>query len=289
LAIEGADAFERGDYALAFERLSRAFALHPAPSISVMQARALVQLGRLVEALDRFEETRRMPLPEGAPEAYLVAIQDAQAEAEQLRTRIPRLFIRVKAPHLDAKELTVTLDGKPFPSALLEVDCPTDPGRHTLIVRAERRGVVTRTVEVVEQERLVIELELPEEKGKNVVQKRGVSGVETKPAVENSRKWWGVGALGGGAVALIGTIITGKSALDKKDYLDRVCDPGCPAGSQNDIDSFRTYRTISYASAGVSVALVGVGGYLLLVRDAPLGSPTALNVGPAGISVAGHF
>jgi hypothetical protein len=253
-----------------------------------MQARSLVQLGRFVEALDRFEETRRMPLPEDAPEAFLVAIQDAQTEAEQLRARIPRLFIRVKASHLDAKELTVTLDGKPFPSALLEVDCPTDPGSHTLVIRAERRGIVTRTVGVAEKERLVIEVELPEEKGKKQDKKVEVSGVETKPIADNSRKWWGFGALGGGAVALIGTIITGKSALDKKEHLDRVCDPGCPAGSQNDIDSFRTYRTISYASAGVSVALVGVGGYLLLAKE-PHGRTTALTVGPTGITVAGHF
>ena len=43
LASQGIEAFERHDYAAAIDRFERAFALVPAPSISVMHARSLVQ------------------------------------------------------------------------------------------------------------------------------------------------------------------------------------------------------------------------------------------------------
>jgi len=251
-----------------------------------MQARALVHLGRFVEALDRYEETRRMPLAEDAPEAYRAAAREATIEAEQVRVRLSRLFIQVKTEGTDAKDVTVSLDGKVLPSALLEVDCPTDPGEHVVTLQSSNRAPVTRKVRVSESERLVVELKL-------VVASQSASpGVTsntvTEPAVDSSRKWWGLGAIGGGAVALLGSVITGKSALDKKHYLDRVCDPGCPAGSQNDIDSFRTNRTVSYAAAGVSLALVGVGGYLLLSGERT-GTNTAIGINPTGLSWVGRF
>src|SRR3972149_2702255 len=87
LAVQGAEAFEREDYVTALDRLNRAAALYPAPSIDVMRARALVRLGRLLEALDRYEETQRTPLAEDAPEAFRQAVSDAKREGAELHAR----------------------------------------------------------------------------------------------------------------------------------------------------------------------------------------------------------
>jgi hypothetical protein len=287
LATQGAEAFERADYKLAYDRLTRAFSLYPVPSISIMQARALVHLGRLVEAADRYEETRRMPLAEDAPEAFRAAAREAAVEVEQVRALLPRLVIHVKATSDAPKGMTVTLDGKVLPAALLEVDCPVDPGEHVVTLRATNRPPASHKVKVAEKERLAIELTVaaaPQMPNTD----NGQALTRVEPTTDASRKWWGFGAMGGGAVALLGSVITGKSALDKKDYLDRVCHPACPAGTQGDIDSFRTNRTISYATAGVSLALVGVGGYLLLTGERA-GRNSAIGVSPNGVTWGGRF
>ena len=102
LARQGADAFERHDYTTALDRLTRAFSLFSAPTISVMQARSLVHLGRFVEALDKYEETQRMSLGDDSPDAFRQAVNEAKSEAEELRARIPRLLIRVRTTSVRA-------------------------------------------------------------------------------------------------------------------------------------------------------------------------------------------
>ncbi|HEY5959861.1 MAG TPA: hypothetical protein VIV60_25075, partial [Polyangiaceae bacterium] len=160
LATSGAEALERGDYATALDHLSRANSLHPAPSISVLVARSLAHLGRLVEALDQFEETMRAPLSEDAPEAYRVAAHEASVEAEQLRVRIPRVTIQIRSGGQVPGSIAVLFDQKELPRALLDVEFPIDPGEHTVIVRSPNFERVTRQVQLAEQERVVLEITL---------------------------------------------------------------------------------------------------------------------------------
>jgi hypothetical protein len=262
LATKGAEAFERGDYATALEHLARANTLHPAPSISVLQARALVHLGRLIEALDRYEETLRSPLPDDAPEAYRMAARDAAAESEQLKQRISHLSIQVRKAGATPAGTVVTLDGRTLPSALLDVDFPVDPGDHSIVVRALNHHPVTRRVHLAEREQVVLEITLED----LVIQPAPVlpqlAPIDAEPA--STRPLWGWGFIAGGAASALAAAVTGKVALDKKAHLDSVCRPGCPGDSGDDIDTFRRMRTTSYLASGVSMALVGVGGYLLL-------------------------
>ena len=55
LAAQGYDALQRKDYAVAEERFRRADKLVHAPTLLVDWARALIGLGRLVEAYERYE------------------------------------------------------------------------------------------------------------------------------------------------------------------------------------------------------------------------------------------
>src|SRR5688572_16338300 len=55
LAREGHEHFKQGDWAKAEEVLRRAFALYPAPTIALLRARALVELGDLVGAAESYE------------------------------------------------------------------------------------------------------------------------------------------------------------------------------------------------------------------------------------------
>jgi hypothetical protein len=287
-ATQGAEAFERGDFQGALDYLSRANTLHPAPSISVLQARALVQLGRFIEALDRYEETMRMPLPEDAPEAYRVAVRDSSREGEQLRQRVPHLSVQVRQGGKTPNNVSVTIDGKVLPAVLLDVDFPTDPGDHSIVVRAPKHDAVTRRVHLAEKERIALEITLDEvvEASPALVAPQEAPPTELKnPSLVPILGW---SALGGGAAALLVSAITGKVALDRKSHLDSVCHPGCPADSAGDIDGFRSSRTASYVAGGLGVAFVGVGGFLLL-SDPSQKSKVAVGVSGTHAAVWGSF
>ena len=59
LAAQGAAAFEAQKYAAALDHFERAAALVEAPTILLMQARTLVQLGRWVEGADKYASVQR--------------------------------------------------------------------------------------------------------------------------------------------------------------------------------------------------------------------------------------
>jgi hypothetical protein len=91
-----------------------------------------------------------------------------------------------------------------------------------------------------------------------------------------------------GSAGLVSSAITGAVALHEKSTLDSVCQPGCPASAAQDIDSFRTMRTLSYVSLAVGAASLGIGGYLLLSgsRDT---AHVGVSLGPTHAGVRGAF
>jgi hypothetical protein len=297
LALQGAESFEREDYVAALDRLDRAAALYPAPSIGVMRARALARLGRLLEAMDRYEETQRMPLADDAPEAFRQAVSDAKNESAELRGRIPRLTVRVRTPVGLAgpipKGLSVQLDGKPLPPVLLDIERPTDPGRHEVIAVAPGYHVTTREVTLAESERATLEIPLE-------VKADSAGGTDPNPSRTSSvhldpDQPTGTAArpmawvlLGVGAAGLATSAVAGLIALDKKSSLDSVCRPGCPSGSQGDIDAFRSSRTVSYVGLAIGVFGVGTGGYLLL-SGSEEAAHVAVNLGLASAGFSGAF
>jgi hypothetical protein len=293
LARQGADAFERHDYTTALDRLTRALSLFRAPTISLMQARCLTRLGRLVEALDKYEETQRMSLGDDAPDAYRQAVNEAKGEAEELRSRIPRVLIRVRATSSRVEGLKVQLDGKPLPAALLDVERPIDPGTHQISVTAPNCEPVMRSMTLAEGERAALEIPLdPASKAASPAAAEPVAPTAetaSPPATgSSSAATWGWVSVGAGAAGLVTFAVTGAIALDKKSSLDAVCRPGCPPSAANDIDSFRTMRTISYVSLAAGVAAIGIGGYVLLSgsRDS---AHVGVSIGPGTASVGGAF
>ena len=296
LARQGADAFEQQDYETALDRFDRAGSLVRAPTLCIMQARTLVKLERLVEALDKYEETQRMPVEADAPEALHQAVADARTEGDELRPRIPQLTIHIKADREVASEVRVLLDGKPVPDALLDVPVPADPGTHEVTGEVEGMTRVTRQVVLSEGERTEIEIPLrravfatttappPPPPGPIAEKAVGLDRAASDPSV----RLWGWAAVGLGGTALAVSTITGIVALDRKSHLDSVCQPGCPPDAAGDIDSFRTNRTASYVAAALGTMSLGVGGYLIL-SSGEKGSQILAEVGPTGARLTGSF
>jgi hypothetical protein len=91
-----------------------------------------------------------------------------------------------------------------------------------------------------------------------------------------------------GGAGLATSAVAGLAALDKKSSLDSVCRPGCPPGSQEDIDAFRSSRTISYVGLAIGIVGVGAGGYLLL-SGSDESAHVAVNLGLTSAGFSGAF
>jgi hypothetical protein len=281
LAMSGAEAFDKQDFATALDRFQRAESLYKVPSISVMLARCFARVGRVVEAVDKYEETLRVPLDAAAPEAFQRAVADATAEVEAARARVARLELRLPA---DAPAgVVVTLDDRPVPAALLGVPTPVNPGAHHLAARAPGRAPYAFDVVLPEGGRQNVEISLePSSQQAAPVTSPGprASGQRTSALT--------IVLLTGGSLGIVAGAVTGIAALNHKSHLDAACTPGCPANMAGDLSAFRRDRTLSYVGFGVGLAAAGAGAYFLFHEGAS-GNEVGGLVLPGSAAVTGSF
>ena len=278
LAVSGAEAFDKQDFATALDHFQRAESLYKVPSISVMVARCLARVGRVVEAVDKYEETLRVPLDAAAPEAFQRAVADATTEVEGVRARVARLELRLPA---DAPPgVQVMLDDRPVPPALLGVPKPVNPGTHRLSARAPGRTPYTADVTLREGGRQTVEIAL----------ETAAPSAPSTPVAEPRHRVspLTIVLLTGGGLAIAAGAVTGIAAMSHKSSLDAACKPGCPSNMSADLAAFRRDRTLSYLGFGLGLAAAGTGAYLLLHQDSS-GRQVGALVLPGGAAVTGSF
>ncbi len=285
LATQGAQAFDAGQYADASDFFRRAHELVAAPSIALMQARSLAKLGQLLEAVDVYEQTARMKLAGDAPEAYVNAVQTAHKEVEEVRARVPRLKLIVTGV-TSGDTAQVTIDERPTPAALLGVERPVDPGVHHLAVRVAGQMRAARELDVVEGQSYLVELDA--QPSHSVTKPSAPASEPASAGNLSTRHTLGYIALGAGVVGVGVGAYTGLVALHRKSNLDSVCHPNCPPSSADDIDGWRTNRTLSWVSFGLGAA-AATTGVLLLTLGKPTQEHVALRAFPSGIQIAGRL
>lgn len=296
LANDAADAFDAGNYESALEGFRKAGELYPAPTISLMEGRTLLQLRRWVEAFERFNEIARLKLDATASQAFQRAVQDAADAARRLEPQLPRLLLQAPS----APTVTVTLDGRKVPAPLLDVDRPIDPGEHVLRVAYRGSVYFEQTLDFRAGQSQVVRLPSPpaasgDDLARETVQADPVqepalgaqAAVPSRAASSGAADWFapaafGVGGLGAGA-ATISLVL----AAERKSRLDDVCDPGCPESARDDLESFRFQRTVFFVSAAVAVAGLGVGSYFTFWGDE--GEELVVQVSPFGGALQARF
>ena len=144
LAIEGLKAYDQGRYDEAADKLGRAYEVMRVPTVGLARARALVELGKLVEASELYLEVTRLELAPGQPATQERAKAEAAQERKSLMPRIPQLVLRTRAA--DGSGVTVRVDGVVVPPALLDTKRLVNPGRHSVVAQ---RGAETKSEEVV--------------------------------------------------------------------------------------------------------------------------------------------
>jgi tetratricopeptide (TPR) repeat protein len=159
LGEEGIALFEKKQFAEALEKFNLAEQIVPAPTLGLRAARCLVQLGRFVEASERYLEVIRLTMPQNQlTPAFRKAQADAVIERDDLVPLIPSLTISVRGPLGSDPKLFV--DGEQIPTALLGQKRPIDPGVHEVeLQRPDTK--VKKKLDIVVKQSAVIELELP--------------------------------------------------------------------------------------------------------------------------------
>lgn len=282
LAREGDRLMNEGDCEAAIDRFERAYALVPAPTIALLEARCLRKLNRLVAASEKYEQIKRFPLGKYPSKAFKQAVRDAERELDRLRPRVPRLRIDVSGPGHDDAE--VFLDGEPVPEALVGVEQPIDPGEHVVQARTVAGKAVRRSVQIEVGANQQIELVLPSPPPpvKLPPKRRDAPAAGSSP--------WGWVAIGVGGVGIIAGAGTGVAALGHQNTLDEVCSPRCPRSYEGELDSYRTLRTLSIIGFGVGAAGLALGTVILLSDDdSAKGEAVGLWLGPAEAGIRGSF
>lgn len=287
LAAQGSEAFEQRDFPRALGLFERAGAIIPAPTITLMEARTLVELGRLVEALEKYGATQRMLAVDPTNEAFKQAAEAAQRETEPLLQRIPTLRVQVQGA-APSDKLEIQIDDKKVLPSLAAVDRPSDPGPHRVFVRAADGRTAVREVNLAERAHEDVEIAL------TPVPVAPAAPLAPPPAPReraadtpgNSANTLGWAlAISGGTFAGVG-LLTGVMALSDKSTLDAACKPGCPVTKENTLQSYRRERTVSYLGIGIGVAALAGGTYLVLTHPS---RKVGLALGPGSIAMAGSF
>jgi hypothetical protein len=291
--------YDDGDYAGALESFQGADALVGVTSTGLWVGKALMKLGRLIEARDKLYQVSQLPAPLDESEV----LREARTEADQLQheiaDRIPEITITLEGLH-DGAQPTIVIDGDVVEQQTLRLPRKVDPGDH--VARATARGYhdveVPFTVEEADRRTVTLTFAPNGEPFEDPTQESGRDG-GISPLV-----WAGAGIAGAGVI--VGAITGGLSLADAADA-ENLCaadstgacqaprpGPEYDAWRQAGNDKTSRARTLAHVST-VSFAVAGVGAALMITGfivgggdDADDVAVTPL-VGPGYLGLRGAF
>jgi hypothetical protein len=268
LAAEGNTALKTQDFATAEDRFRRADALVHAPTLVVDHARALIGLGRYVEAQERLELVVREGVKDNAPWVWKKAVQDAEQLVNIAKPKVAWLTINVTGP----SDPTVLVDGTQVPVAALGVRRAVDPGSRHISAAANGYASKQVTLNMPQGGERAVTLELAPDIGAAPVRPRAEkppkhpaapsAGERKEPS--NTLAYAAIGL--GGASLVVGTV-AGVAWLGKRsDLRDKYhCAGGkCGEEAQSTLDAYHRYGYISSIGFGVGLASSVLGVWLLV-------------------------
>lgn len=294
LAGEGYQALQQKDYSTAADRFGRADALVHAPTLMIDWARALVGLGKFVEAQERYEQIIREGVDPKSPKSWQKAFNDAGAELTALKPRLAWVTISVSG----SNEARVTIDGAPVPPAAIGVRRAINPGERQLRVSAKGYLVQKKTLELAEGSDTQAEFTLEPDPDQQAQASNmlDTSAPASQAPVDKRNPVPMYVAFGVGGAGLIVGGVTGALALGKKGSLSSACNSSsqCPSSETDTLSSYHTLGTISGIGFGVGLAGIGAGAALWFlnkgtVQPAASGVTVHPYVGFASAGAVGSF
>jgi hypothetical protein len=275
LGQEGVKLADAGNCQEAVDKLARAEKLFHAPTTLARLGECQVQLGKVVDGTENLNRVVRESLAPGAPAAFVQAQERAKKVLADAKPKIAKLKIAVAGP--SDVTWTVKVDNESVPIANLNTNRPIDPGEH--VVEASAPGYKTARAKVVLPEggsdSVALTLEVDPNAPKKdvaapvaVVTPAPAAATASKPEapVESRSRTPAYVALGIGVIgAGVGTAF-GLMATSKKSDLDSACgaQKQCGPDQKDDIDTGKTFGTVSTVAFVVGAVGLVAGAYLFL-------------------------
>lgn len=294
LGASGIELYESGAYPEASQQLEHAYRYYKVPTTGLWSARALEKTGDLIGAEARYAEVLAMPASAKESKVFVDARREANQELEFVRSRIPRLVIRLNAA--SAEQVAVTIDDVVVPSDQIGAEIRVNPGVRRIV------GTLGERVERVT-------LDMPERSTGSAVldfTPRATTAAIAEPSpqptvVDTSdatRKTWGYVALGVGGAGLVTGVVATVLASGQREDLDASCpDQACTPEHHGAVDTLNDTLTLSLIGYLGAVAGIGVGSYLLFTATDESGSESSRSpsstlsvwIGPGSAAVSGRF
>ncbi|HTM43962.1 MAG TPA: hypothetical protein VL137_03350 [Polyangiaceae bacterium] len=273
-AQQGAQAFADGKFAEAADLFGRAESLVHAPPHLLYIARSYEKLGKLVEAREEYLKITKETLAATAPDAFRSAQADANNELAALEPRIPYLAVTIPA---GATNVKVTLDGVEVPAALVGLETPVNPGKHTALGVFSGADGAPQEVDIVEGAHSKVEVAPAAAPAAAATAAATPASVQDQGTGSNKAKTLRIGSyvgFGVGVVGLtVGTVFLIKGAgktSDANKAFDQ-CTPNCSTVDQHNIQSLdddassaKTVAVVGYVAGAVGI---GAGVTLLILSN----------------------
>jgi len=140
---EGSELVAAGNLTLACEKFAASNAIEPGLGIKLYLADCYDRTGRTASAWALFTEAAALAQQNGQSERERIANQ----RAADLEPRLSKLTLQLPAQGVP-EGLVVQLDGAAIPDASLGSALPTDPGAHSVVLKAPGYKVLTLNAEV---------------------------------------------------------------------------------------------------------------------------------------------
>jgi hypothetical protein len=248
------------------------------------------QTGDLVAAQRHATQGRDLARDKNGVE--LVGVATTQLTA--LDARLPRLTVALSsgAP----RDSVITCDGVVIDATSIGVPFALNPGEHAVVVSAKSYTSRTYRIALAEGARSRVEVEPGEAVDASATAPTSATTAHASRETSDAstpglRRPIAVGLAAIGVVGLAVGVVTGLGAGSKHTALEGEC-PGnmCPSTAQNDLDSFRSERTLS--TIFYVVGFAGLAGGAALWLTAPsiqTSSAARMWIGPTSAGVAGEF
>jgi hypothetical protein len=293
-ADAGLKAYDAKKWSECVDLFTRAESLVHAPPHLLYVARCSAQLGKLVKARETYLKMKNETIPADKPKAFHDAKSTAITELAAIEPRLA--YVNISVENAQGKTVSVMMDGTAVPPALLGIPKPADPGEHKLQATAEGMSSPVATITLKEGQTENVKLELaaggttantgtgttPPPAGSSTATAPTTTATETPtstpppadtPSGGSGTKTIGYVVAGVGVVSLLagGFFFLRASSKSKEGdelftkYNCKVlCTPSQQAEVKDADSASKSATTLGFVFAGVGVAAVGAGVYLML-------------------------
>lgn len=265
-------AFRRGkklqqqkNYAEACPAFEESFKEDPAIGAMLNVARCYEEWGKLVTALESYQEAYK--LARGTKDERAPQIKDL---VEELEKKVPVVIVTLPKGRLAPPGLVVTLDGTELAAEQLDEPLRVESGAHTIVTRSDETEEQTMEITAIAGKKMTVELVIDAKKESDeepvVVARKKKKAPAEASAPGRTRRLLGMGVGGAGVVAMgVATFVALDARSDYRAAFDGNCDPDslqCTPGASKTTNDARSRANVATVIGGIGLAAVVTGAVL---------------------------